>query len=271
MFLVVPMQMALAGFVHTPQSPADDTATCLYCNISLSGWEDDDEPLYVYLGNLSSCRIRLTDFRQEHRKRQRKLKNHCPFFNAEKPPPSTRTEARPRSKKLKASEVPVQSTSGEEFAADDSSQAGLHSAAKPGSKAKSSGSVNNRSERNGPTRKSSRVAVSVVEEGEKTATRADVNEEAEPVTGKMLARGHGKKPQEAVAPEKECEISEAVVGEAAINQVSLSLKQSQDVEDQATKDEKGSLYLQIAYKGNNCRYRCPTVCRARKCCTRRSL
>jgi Inhibitor of Apoptosis domain len=45
------MQMALAGFVHTPQSPADDTATCLYCNISLSGWEEDDEPLYVYLCN----------------------------------------------------------------------------------------------------------------------------------------------------------------------------------------------------------------------------
>ncbi len=39
--------MARAGFVHTPQESGDDLATCLYCNISLSGWDEDDDPLYA--------------------------------------------------------------------------------------------------------------------------------------------------------------------------------------------------------------------------------
>ena len=36
-----------AGFVYTPEEAGDDTATCLYCNVSLSGWDDDDDPVYV--------------------------------------------------------------------------------------------------------------------------------------------------------------------------------------------------------------------------------
>ncbi|EPQ53492.1 inhibitor of apoptosis IAP repeat-containing protein, partial [Gloeophyllum trabeum ATCC 11539] len=40
-------KMAKAGFVYTPQSEGDDTATCLYCSVSLSGWEPEDDPLYV--------------------------------------------------------------------------------------------------------------------------------------------------------------------------------------------------------------------------------
>ena len=39
-------KMAYAGFAYTPQHPGDDLATCLYCNISLSGWETDDDPMY---------------------------------------------------------------------------------------------------------------------------------------------------------------------------------------------------------------------------------
>ncbi|KZT34786.1 inhibitor of apoptosis repeat-containing protein [Sistotremastrum suecicum HHB10207 ss-3] len=41
-------KMAKAGFVYTPSStPDDDTATCLYCNTSLSGWDAEDDPLSV--------------------------------------------------------------------------------------------------------------------------------------------------------------------------------------------------------------------------------
>lgn len=73
------MQMALAGFVYTPQSPADDTATCLYCNISLSGWEDDDDPLYAIV--FSGIPLKLITRRNEHRKREKKIKTRCPFLS----------------------------------------------------------------------------------------------------------------------------------------------------------------------------------------------
>ncbi|KAK0436928.1 inhibitor of apoptosis repeat-containing protein [Armillaria borealis] len=38
-------KMARAGFIYMPQEPGDDLATCLYCGVSLSGWDDDDDPL----------------------------------------------------------------------------------------------------------------------------------------------------------------------------------------------------------------------------------
>ncbi|GJJ10444.1 hypothetical protein Clacol_004670 [Clathrus columnatus] len=39
-------KMAQAGFVFTPDNvPGDDTATCMYCDTSLSGWEINDDPL----------------------------------------------------------------------------------------------------------------------------------------------------------------------------------------------------------------------------------
>ncbi|KII91107.1 hypothetical protein PLICRDRAFT_105816 [Plicaturopsis crispa FD-325 SS-3] len=38
-------KMSQAGFVFTPQSAGDDTASCLYCNVALSGWDDDDDPM----------------------------------------------------------------------------------------------------------------------------------------------------------------------------------------------------------------------------------
>ncbi|KAH7911178.1 hypothetical protein BJ138DRAFT_1135554 [Hygrophoropsis aurantiaca] len=38
-------KMAQAGFVFTPQAAGDDTVTCLYCNLSLGGWEASDDPL----------------------------------------------------------------------------------------------------------------------------------------------------------------------------------------------------------------------------------
>ncbi|THU88746.1 inhibitor of apoptosis repeat-containing protein [Dendrothele bispora CBS 962.96] len=36
--------MARAGFVYNPLEVGDDSTTCLYCGIALSGWQDDDDP-----------------------------------------------------------------------------------------------------------------------------------------------------------------------------------------------------------------------------------
>ncbi|THG96500.1 hypothetical protein EW026_g5340 [Hermanssonia centrifuga] len=37
--------MAKAGFVYTPQATGDDTASCFYCGVALSGWDEDDDPM----------------------------------------------------------------------------------------------------------------------------------------------------------------------------------------------------------------------------------
>ena len=39
--------MAGAGFLFTPHELNDDTAKCFYCGIELSGWDPDDNPVYV--------------------------------------------------------------------------------------------------------------------------------------------------------------------------------------------------------------------------------
>ena len=49
--------MAQAGFVYTPQHSGDDLATCLYCNTSLSGWDAEDDPMYVSFSFISSLLI----------------------------------------------------------------------------------------------------------------------------------------------------------------------------------------------------------------------
>jgi len=41
--------MAGAGFLFTPHEQGDDTAKCFYCGIELSGWESNDDPVYVLL------------------------------------------------------------------------------------------------------------------------------------------------------------------------------------------------------------------------------
>ncbi|KAG6849615.1 hypothetical protein H0H93_006899 [Arthromyces matolae] len=73
-------KMARAGFIFTPQRTGDDLATCLYCEVALSGWEAGDDPM------------------EEHRKRQRKP---CPMFNSSDPPskpPSRAPSNKPSSK-----------------------------------------------------------------------------------------------------------------------------------------------------------------------------
>ncbi|KAF9487432.1 hypothetical protein BDN71DRAFT_1458516 [Pleurotus eryngii] len=73
--------MAHAGFVYTPQFPGDDLVTCLYCQISLSGWDEDDNPM------------------EEHRKRDRKSPTPCPFLTAiGSSKPASRASTKPRSK-----------------------------------------------------------------------------------------------------------------------------------------------------------------------------
>ncbi|TFK71672.1 hypothetical protein BDN72DRAFT_428357 [Pluteus cervinus] len=54
-------KMAQAGFIFTPQHAGDDLVTCVYCTVSLGGWDRDDDPL------------------EEHRKREKKTGKACPF------------------------------------------------------------------------------------------------------------------------------------------------------------------------------------------------
>ncbi|KAI0659222.1 hypothetical protein C8Q70DRAFT_915546 [Cubamyces menziesii] len=56
--------LAKAGFVWNASEPGDDTAICLYCNLSLGGWDEDDDPY------------------QEHLKRDKKHKTSCAFLKA---------------------------------------------------------------------------------------------------------------------------------------------------------------------------------------------
>ncbi|KAG6901529.1 hypothetical protein C0995_010828 [Termitomyces sp. Mi166 len=86
-------KMARAGFVFTPQHTGDDLATCLYCNVALSGWEASDDPI------------------EEHRKRQ---KGSCPMFDPVEPttkPPSRAPSAKPLSKSQPSKYVRAGSTS----------------------------------------------------------------------------------------------------------------------------------------------------------------
>ncbi|KAI0090578.1 hypothetical protein BDY19DRAFT_1068262 [Irpex rosettiformis] len=55
-------EMAKAGFLYAPHSAGDDTAICVYCTTTLSGWDADDDPL------------------EEHRKRVAKSGRRCAFF-----------------------------------------------------------------------------------------------------------------------------------------------------------------------------------------------
>ncbi|KAI0711191.1 hypothetical protein C8T65DRAFT_186079 [Cerioporus squamosus] len=56
--------LAKAGFICNSTEPGDDTALCLYCNLSLSGWDEDDDPF------------------EEHLKRDKKKGTSCAFLQA---------------------------------------------------------------------------------------------------------------------------------------------------------------------------------------------
>ncbi|EMD31913.1 hypothetical protein CERSUDRAFT_127086 [Gelatoporia subvermispora B] len=84
-------KMAKAGFVYTPQGEGDDTATCLYCNLSLSGWDEDDDPM------------------AEHLKRENKSGTPCPFFQSTQQQSLGKSTSKPPSKV--SSKPPSRSTS----------------------------------------------------------------------------------------------------------------------------------------------------------------
>lgn len=98
-------KMAKAGFVFTPQTPGDDTGTCLYCAVSLGGWDEDDDPL------------------EEHRKRVIKSNLPCPFFLEASAPkqksktPTSRSTVQPKSRAGSKQPQPVPSDT-----SDDDSQ-----------------------------------------------------------------------------------------------------------------------------------------------------
>ncbi|TFK90325.1 hypothetical protein K466DRAFT_517314 [Polyporus arcularius HHB13444] len=56
--------LAKAGFICNSTEPGDDTALCLYCNLTLSGWDEDDDPY------------------DEHLKRDKKKGTSCAFLQA---------------------------------------------------------------------------------------------------------------------------------------------------------------------------------------------
>ena len=93
--------MARAGFAYTPHETGDDLASCLYCNVSLSGWDDDDDPMYS-ISLLSMLHTDSFRHREEHRKRATKSDTSCPFFehteSRQPKPPSTKPPSKSTSK-----------------------------------------------------------------------------------------------------------------------------------------------------------------------------
>ncbi|KAJ6561078.1 hypothetical protein DFH09DRAFT_1279334 [Mycena vulgaris] len=72
-------KMANAGFIFTPTEADDDTGTCLYCEIALGNWDEDDDPM------------------KHHRDRDKSSKP-CPFlalaFDSALPPSKPKTTKR---------------------------------------------------------------------------------------------------------------------------------------------------------------------------------
>ncbi|KAH8110315.1 hypothetical protein DFH11DRAFT_799887 [Phellopilus nigrolimitatus] len=86
-------KMAKAGFVYTPQAPGDDTATCFYCDLSLSGWDVEDDPV------------------EEHHKREARSGMACHFFQAEVQSTSQKKQkTKQASKKQRATKQPAPPT-----------------------------------------------------------------------------------------------------------------------------------------------------------------
>ncbi|KAH9924174.1 uncharacterized protein B0H18DRAFT_1211938 [Fomitopsis serialis] len=78
-------KMAKAGFIYAPGHSGDDSATCVYCELALNGWDKDDDPT------------------EEHVKRMIKTGKQCPFLStttskpASSKPPSRAAQSKPSS------------------------------------------------------------------------------------------------------------------------------------------------------------------------------
>ncbi|CAL1709184.1 unnamed protein product [Somion occarium] len=167
-------KMAKAGFVYTPQAAGDDTVTCFYCGIALSGWDEDDDPL------------------EEHHKREQKADASCPFFttaalgrSTSRPPPKaskppSRTVS--QSKKLRSTPVEedVSEESDNEVAIPAAKLGGTRS--KPSSQSKSTSrapSINASSSKTPASRRSTRGTGT---NGKTPASRGTVGSEIEEET-----------------------------------------------------------------------------------------
>ncbi|KAI0338368.1 hypothetical protein BDW22DRAFT_1432610 [Trametopsis cervina] len=81
-------KMSKAGFLYAPHTPGDDTAICVYCTTTLSGWDQDDDPL------------------EEHRKRVGRSGRRCAFFemlDGSSKPAQTSRATKPPSRSLSQS------------------------------------------------------------------------------------------------------------------------------------------------------------------------
>lgn len=47
--------MVNAGFYYSPLDAGDDLAICVYCGVSLEGWEEDDDPLFEHQKRSKDC------------------------------------------------------------------------------------------------------------------------------------------------------------------------------------------------------------------------
>ncbi|KAF9075885.1 hypothetical protein BDP27DRAFT_1314669 [Rhodocollybia butyracea] len=89
----------------------DDTAVCLYCGISLSGWDEDDDPT------------------EEHRKRVKKAGNPCPMFpDIVFAPPKTHSRSKSKSSHVDVT-MPMKTYDGSDDGAATSDTIGMGSVA----------------------------------------------------------------------------------------------------------------------------------------------
>ena len=49
--------MAEAGFWSRPSTDALDNAECMYCKVSLDGWEEGDDPVYEHKRRRPDCEM----------------------------------------------------------------------------------------------------------------------------------------------------------------------------------------------------------------------
>ncbi|KAH8929269.1 BIR-domain-containing protein, partial [Atractiella rhizophila] len=53
--MICARQMAAAGFYFNPLEKGDDTASCLFCEAALGGWEPSDDPLEEHRRRFPNC------------------------------------------------------------------------------------------------------------------------------------------------------------------------------------------------------------------------
>ncbi|PPQ65169.1 hypothetical protein CVT24_011032 [Panaeolus cyanescens] len=176
--------MARAGFVFTPDKPGDDIATCFYCDLSLSGWEPNDDPL------------------EQHRSRAQTQTSGCPFFTysadtKKTAKPASKAQSKPSSRSTSRTAhqdlvMPTKEHDGDPDAASDSAQSTVgKSTAKTPRKGRSTSSSSTRksSAKTPKTKRStSRSTLKDVAEDEEEAEDGEVSEAPPPPKKKSRSK-----------------------------------------------------------------------------------